>query len=111
MADTSDSFNHTFQPRPKIHALEQRVHEIRDGAVEGIFRIAVMYAVVAGRLEDTPVLELRDQPAVFGASAVRPFVNLVRVDADDDKQPELPREQTERIGCDEHQNAGPEEIL
>lgn len=49
---------------------------------------------MARGLEDADVLEERNYRAVFRARAVRPFVNLVGVDANEDEEPKLPREDT-----------------
>lgn len=99
-----------FEAGPEIDAFEERVHEIGDGAVIGVLWVGVVESVVARGLEEVPVLELGDEPAVFGAGAVRPLVDFVGVDAEDGEPDELPAEEAAGPSAEEQEGAGEEQV-
>src|SRR5215471_13474177 len=57
-----------------------------------LLRIGVMQRVMAWGLDQVDTLEQGNDGAVFSRRAVRPFVDLIRVDPEDDHQPDPPGE-------------------
>ena len=75
---------------PEVHAVEERVEVVRHDAVVRVLPVPVVVRVVGRRLEHAVALQGRDEPAVLGPGAVRPLVELVGVDADQDDEPGHP---------------------
>ena len=100
VSDAGETFDDRFDARPELEPLEDGIHEIGDGAIVRVLRVGVMEPVVMRCLQDAPILQRGDQPAVFCAGAVRPFVDLVGVDAERDEEPQLPRHHAERPRAD-----------
>src|SRR5262245_10317921 len=59
-----------------------------------VLRIGVMTRMMARRLDQADTLEQGNYGTVFYRCPVRPFVDLVGVDSQEDDQPDLPGEQT-----------------
>ena len=96
-----------FEGVPEMRAVEQGIHEVGDGAVVDVLRVRVMDGVVVRSLEDADILQERDEASVLVARAVRPFVDLISVGADDGEQPDVPRQRAKRPRG-EHDGGGDE---
>ena len=81
MGRARDGFDDGFEFRPEPDEFEGRVHQVGERAVERVLRVRVVQRVLPGSLENPAVLEERDDWSVLGARLVRPFMDLVRIDA------------------------------
>ena len=61
-------------------------------------------------LEDPAVLQERDDSAVLGPRLVRPFMNLVRIDAQEYEEPDVPGEYASPGGPADDQCADEQEV-
>ena len=86
-AEADGAGEEPFGGVPKADGVEERVHEVGDGAVVDVFWVGVVDGVVVRRLEQADVLKEGDDGAVFPAGAVGPFVDFVCVGADDGEEP------------------------
>jgi hypothetical protein len=75
-----------------------------------VLRVRVMACVMFGRLQDAQVLQPGNDAAVFFARTMRPFVKLIRVGAQQRKEPDRPR-QTIQLPGDEHGNGGEQDQI
>lgn len=110
MRRSGEIFDDRFQARPKIKMFEHGIHEIRDGTIISIFRIGVVQAVMARRLQNAPILEARDETAVFRPGAMGHLMDFVGIDADCDKKRQLPGEQAERPGDAENRGTHQDQL-
>lgn len=81
-----------FQAGPYAQGVQDGVQHVGDGAVVDVLGIGVVDGVVAGGLQEADVLEEGDEPAVFWAGAVGPFVHFVGIATYKGEEPEVPGE-------------------
>lgn len=70
-----------------------------------VFRIDVMARMMSRCLDDAGSLQERNQAAIFRRRPVRPFVELVGIDAKEYDQPDLPGEPPAEPGRAKHNQA------
>ena len=75
-----------------MKAVEDWIQNIGDGAVMTVFGVGMMQRVMFGRLENAEVLQAGNEPTIFLARAVGPFVEFVGVGRQAGKQSHLPVE-------------------
>src|SRR6202021_217669 len=75
-----------------------------------ILPVGMMARVMFGGLQDAQVLQPGNDTPVFFARAVRPFVKLIRVGAQQSKEPDRPC-QTIQLPGDEHGNGGEQDQI
>ena len=106
----SERFDDGLEFRPESDEFQGRVKEVGDRAVVGVLRVRVVQRVLPRSLQDPAVLEERDNSAVLGARLVRPFMNLVRVDAQEHEEPDLPGEHARPSGYSDQQCTDQQEV-
>ena len=84
---------HPFHTVPETDSVEQRIQHIAHRAVMAVFRVRMMTGMVPGRLQQVGVLQKRNQPSIFLARPMCPFMKLVGVGAQNRKQPHFPGQQ------------------
>ena len=95
MGGAGKEMDDRFEAAPEIDRFQDWVHQVRSRAVVGILRVGVVECMLPGRLQHVDVLEEGDDGANLCTGHMRPLVNLVRVDVNQDKQPQLPTEVAE----------------
>jgi hypothetical protein len=82
-----------FQSVPKIHAIQDWIHHVGDRAIMAVLGIRVVTRMVLRVLQQLDVLQKGNDGAIFFARAVRPFVKLIGIRAQNGKHPDFPRQQ------------------
>ena len=85
MGRAGERFDDGFELRPEPDELQGRIEQVGDWAVVGILGVRVVQSMLPRGQEEMDVLEERDEAAVLGPRLVRPFMDLVGVDADGDE--------------------------
>jgi len=110
MGRAGERFDDGFELRPEADEFQGRIQQVGERAVERVLRIRVVQRVLARRLENPAILEKRDERADLGARHVRPFMDLVRVDAENREEPDVPGEHVGPGGAADDQGAEEQQV-
>ena len=100
--------NEPLKPLPESKTIEDGIQEVCQHTVVTFLRIGVVVSMMLWGLKEANALQQRDDVSIFSWRAMSPFVNLICVGAQNDKEPHLPSKES-ADPCDRrnpHRNIG-----
>ena len=88
--NTSNSTNTKFKKAPNPEGLHDRIDPGRNRTIVGVAQAPMVPGVLTAILDHSPRLQPADETSIFCLCTMGPFMDLIGVGSDHDKQYEFP---------------------